>query len=82
MAIDEYRDIIEQEETFSPMEDELEISPEELQDLYQSIGVEQAELLINEFKELKDPDFREALENFFSLKLKLLKDQVIDHRTW
>ena len=70
MAIDKYRDIIEQEGTFSPMEDELEISPEELQDLYQSIGVEQAELLINEFKELKRAGFQGGFREFLQLKIK------------
>jgi hypothetical protein len=70
MAIDKYRDIIEREEPFSPLEDDLEISPEELQDLYQSIGVEQAELLIQEFKELKRSGFQGGFREFLQLKIK------------
>ena len=70
MAIDKYRDIIEREEPFSPLEDDLEISPEELQDLYQSIGVEQAELLIQEFIELKRAGFQGGFREFLQLKIK------------
>jgi len=69
MAIDKIN-IFEEEETFSPMEDELEISPEELQDLYQSIGMEQAELLIQEFKELKRAGFQGGFREFLQLKIK------------
>jgi hypothetical protein len=69
MAIDKIN-IFEEEETFSPMEDELELSPEELQDLYQSIGIEQAELLIQEFKELKRSGFRGGFREFLQLKIK------------
>ena len=70
MAIDKYRDIIEREGTFSPLEGDLEISPEELQDLYVSIGVEQAELLIQEFKELKRSGFQGGFREFLQLKIK------------
>ena len=69
MAIDKIN-IFEEEETFSPMEDELEISPEELQDLYQSIGMEQAQLLIKEFKELKRSGFQGGFREFLQLKVK------------
>jgi len=69
MAIDKIN-IFEEEETFSPMEDELELSPEELQDLYQSIGIEQAQLLIKEFKELKRSGFQGGFREFLQLKVK------------